>query len=91
MTESKVITICCPRCGQGSYNNSEEACVDCDYEFEKEDFSNDKRPKSKPTKEEMDKLMALLAVAKHIIHCKKCAQLEADIFNHAQIPTEITE
>lgn len=48
--------------------------------------------KSKPTKEEMDKLMSLLAVAKHIIHCKKCAQLEAGIFNHAQIPAEgITE
>ena len=45
--------------------------------------------KKKPSKEEMDKLMALLAVAKHIIHCKKCAQLEADIFNHAQLPTEI--
>ena len=44
--------------------------------------------KRKPTKEEMDKLMSLLAVAKHIIHCKKCAQLEADIMNHAQIPVE---
>ncbi len=48
--------------------------------------------KRKPTKEEMDKLMSLLALAKHIIHCKECAQLEADIFNHAQIPAEgITE
>ncbi len=43
---------------------------------------------TKPTKEEMDKLMSLLAVAKHIIHCKGCAQKEADIFNHAQIPAD---
>ncbi len=44
--------------------------------------------KRKPTKQEMDKLMSLLAVAEHIIHCNKCAQHEAAIFNHAQIPLE---
>lgn len=32
--------------------------------------------------------MSLLTLAKHIIHCKECAQKEADIFNHAQIPAE---
>lgn len=33
------VMIECPRCHSGiRYNDSEEMCVDCEYEFEKEDF-----------------------------------------------------
>ncbi len=40
----------------------------------------------KPTKQEMDTIMTLLGLAKHIIRCKECAKLQADIMNHADFP-----
>lgn len=42
----------------------------------------------KPTKKEMDTIMTLLALSKHVINCKECAQKQADIMNHANFPTE---
>ncbi len=45
----------------------------------------------KPTKQEVDTMMILLAMAKHIARCTKCAQLQADIMNHAQIPSKNIE
>lgn len=42
----------------------------------------------KPTKDEMNTMMVLLAMAKHIIHCKACAKKQAEIMNHAQIPAD---
>ena len=38
------------------------------------------------TKQEMDTMMTLLGLSKHIINCKECAQRQADIMNHAQFP-----
>lgn len=48
-------------------------------------MSQDKR---KPTEEEMNVLTVFLAMAKHVIHCKKCAAKQAEIMNHAQIPSK---
>lgn len=46
---------------------------------------------TKPTKKEMDTIMVLLAQAKHIIHCKSCAELQAKIMNHAELPAKDME
>jgi len=41
---------------------------------------------TKPTQEERDTVMTLLSLAKHIMRCKECAQRQADIMNHADLP-----
>jgi len=42
----------------------------------------------KPTEQELDTMMVLLAMSKHVIGCNQCAQKQADIMNHAGLPTQ---
>lgn len=62
-------------------------CGGCGRNFEPTTgVPTQKEDSPKPTKEELDTMMTLLTLAKHVKRCKECAQKQADIMNHGNLP-----